>query len=151
MVPVWCEGGFVDEGGVTAELLQRFTRFEAVNSEMDRKCLLGEFDRWTSRRLHGRFWLLSPDGLVEGGAEELAAVFTESDTRHAFTVGAFEPPQTLAALDLPHLHTQTHHQPEEGLLPLFDAGSQWLMKELIFDCDKRSIVATLKLKLFWRY
>lgn len=54
-------------------------------------------------------WFSSPDGLVEGGAEELAAVFTESDARDSFTVGAFEPAQTLAALDLPHLHTQTHH------------------------------------------
>lgn len=46
-----------------------------------------------------------PDCLVEGGAEELAAVFTETDARYSFTVGAFEPPQTLTALDLPHLHT----------------------------------------------
>lgn len=113
MVSVWREGGFVDEGGVAAELLQRFARFEAVNPEMDRRSLLGEFDRRASRRLAGRLRLASPDGLVEGGAEELAAVLTESDTRHAFTVGAFEPPQTLAALDLPHLHTQTHHQPQE--------------------------------------
>lgn len=49
-----------------------------------------------------------PDGLVEGGAEELAAVFTETDAGYSFTVGAFEPPQTLAALDLPHLCTQKH-------------------------------------------
>lgn len=45
----------------------------------------------------------SPDGLVEGGAEELAAVFTEADTGDSFAVGALEPPQTLTALDLPHL------------------------------------------------
>lgn len=48
----------------------------------------------------------SPDGLVEGGAEELTAVLTEADARHSFTVGAFKPPQTLATLDLPHLNTQ---------------------------------------------
>lgn len=47
----------------------------------------------------------SPDCLVKGGAEELAAVFTEAHTRHSFTVGALEPPQALAALDLPHLNT----------------------------------------------
>lgn len=49
-----------------------------------------------------------PDCLVEGGAEELAAVFTETDACYSFTVGAFKPPQTLTALDLPHLHTHTH-------------------------------------------
>lgn len=53
----------------------------------------------------------SPDGLVEGGTEELAAVFAERDTRDSFTVGSFEPPQALAALDLPYLRTQTHHEP----------------------------------------
>lgn len=108
MVAVWCEGGFVDEGGVATELLQRFPRFEAVNSKMERRRLLGGCDRRARRRLRRRLWFVSPDGLVEGGAEELAAVFTESDTGDAFTVGAFEPPQTLAALDLPHLRTQTH-------------------------------------------
>ena len=46
-----------------------------------------------------------PDGLVEGGTEQLAGVFTETDACDSFTVGTFKPPQTLAALDLPHLHT----------------------------------------------
>lgn len=50
----------------------------------------------------------SPDGLVEGGAEELAAVFTEADAGDSFTVGALEPPQTLTALDLPHLNRESH-------------------------------------------
>lgn len=47
-----------------------------------------------------------PDGLVEGGTEELAAVFTETDACYSFTVGTFKPPQTLTTLDLPHLHTE---------------------------------------------
>lgn len=46
----------------------------------------------------------SPDRLVEGGAEQLTAVLTEADARHSFAVGPFKPPQTLAALDLPHLN-----------------------------------------------
>lgn len=41
MVAVWREGGFVDEGGVAAELLQRFTRFEAVDSKTERRILFG--------------------------------------------------------------------------------------------------------------
>ena len=49
-----------------------------------------------------------PDCLVEGGTEELTAVFTATDTCYSFTVGAFKPPQTLTALDLPHLHTHTY-------------------------------------------
>lgn len=48
-----------------------------------------------------------PDSLIEGGTEELAAVLTETHTRYSFTVGTFKPPQTLATLDLPHLHTNT--------------------------------------------
>lgn len=62
-----------------------------------------------SRHTEGanRVYWGSPDGLVEGGAEELAAVFTETDTRDSFTVSTFKPPQTLAALDLPHLDTQS--------------------------------------------
>lgn len=70
-------------------------------------------------------WLVSPDGLVEGGTEELAAVFTEGHTRDSFTVGAFEPAQTLAALDLPYLHTHT-----QSTWSVTAAGSQWLMEEL---------------------
>lgn len=49
----------------------------------------------------------SPDGLVKGGAEELTAVFTETDACDSFTVCTFKPPQTLTALDLPHLNTQS--------------------------------------------
>lgn len=52
-------------------------------------------------------WERSPDGLVKGGAEELTAVFTEADTCDSFTVSSFKPPQTLTALDLPHLNTHT--------------------------------------------
>lgn len=37
VVAVGCEGGFVDKGGVAAELLQRFARLEAVNSEAERR------------------------------------------------------------------------------------------------------------------
>lgn len=48
-----------------------------------------------------------PDCLVKGGTEELAAVFAETDACYSFTVGAFKPPQTLTALDLPHLHINT--------------------------------------------
>lgn len=58
-------------------------------------------------KLIWQFWF-SPDGLVEGGTEQLAAVLTETDAGYSFTVGAFEPSQTLAALDLPHLCTQKH-------------------------------------------
>lgn len=47
-----------------------------------------------------------PDCLVKGSTEELAAVFTEAETRYSFTVGTFKPPQTLTTLDLPHLSTQ---------------------------------------------
>lgn len=45
----------------------------------------------------------SPDGLVEGGAQQLAAVLTETHAGHAFAVSALKAAQTLAALDLPHL------------------------------------------------
>lgn len=45
----------------------------------------------------------SPDGLVEGGAQQLAAVLTETHAGHAFAVSALKPTQALATLDLPHL------------------------------------------------
>ena len=54
-----------------------------------------------------------PDGLVEGGTEQLAAVLTEAHTRHTFTVGALEPPQALPTLDLPHLYTHTSNAASE--------------------------------------
>lgn len=37
VVAVRREGGLVDEGGVATELLERFARLEAVNSETERR------------------------------------------------------------------------------------------------------------------
>ena len=59
--------------------------------------------------------LRSPDGAVQGGAEDLAAVLGEAHTGDAPGVGTLKPTQTQPAVDLPHLraraHTHTHtHQ-----------------------------------------
>lgn len=48
----------------------------------------------------------SPDSLVEGSRENLSAVFTEAETGDTFTMSALIPPQTLTALNLPHLDKQ---------------------------------------------
>lgn len=110
---------------MTAELLQSFSRLQPVDSASGKKAqrvkkkkkthhilttLWGLLvkDRHTQISATYLVWERSPDGLVKGGAEELTAVFTEADTCDSFTVSSFKPPQTLTALDLPHLNTHTH-------------------------------------------
>lgn len=66
-----------------------------------------------------------PDGLIEGGTEQLAGVFTETHTRYSFAVGTLESPQTLTALDLPHLHT---------IWKTFNDNSG-LIEQILWDCS----------------
>lgn len=49
-----------------------------------------------------------PNGLVEGGAEQLAAVLAETEAGDTFTVGTLKAPQALATLDLPYLSEERH-------------------------------------------
>lgn len=50
----------------------------------------------------------SPDGLVEGSTEQLAAVLAETEAGDTFTVGTLKAPQALATLDLPYLSEERH-------------------------------------------
>lgn len=52
---------------------------------------------------------IPPDGLVEGGAEDLVVVLGEAQTGHTFAVGVLKPAQAQAAQDLPHLQQQRTH------------------------------------------
>ena len=50
----------------------------------------------------------SPDGAVQGGAEDEAAVLREAQRGHPLGVGPLKPAQTQPTVELPHLHSHTH-------------------------------------------
>lgn len=56
---------------------------------------------------------IPPDGVVEGGTEDLVAVFGKAQTGHTFVVSMLKPTHTQAALDLPHLPQQHTHISKE--------------------------------------
>lgn len=118
MVAVWSERDLVDERRVTAELLQSFPGLQPVDSytqdreDVDSK-IPAQDKRPQIRDVRPEATL--PDGLIEGGAEELAAVLTEAETRDSFAVAALEPPQALPTLDLPHLRRHMQFVQEAGI------------------------------------